>query len=465
VREIRISFPARPYQRPVVDFFRGGGKRAYCVWHRKAGKDRTATFIESELAFRRVGLYWHALPKYEDARKVIWDAITPDGKRLIDLNFPPGIVKRRLDHEMKLELVNGSIWQPVGADNYNNLVGAFPAHITYSEYPLMNPQAREFLRPALAMNNGTELVIGTPRGYNHGFDLWQLAKAKPDLWFTSLLTVNDTKVVPEELLEEERRSMPDELFRQEYLCDWSASNVGSILGRYVEAAEKEGRVSEDVDFDPDGAGVEISSDLGRRHVSAFWFWQPRVDGFALFDYDEESGLDAEEWIDRLKNRIGDKPLKRIWLPHDARAKTFAAKHSAVEQFVAAFGADKVAIVPRSNLKSHSINAGQVVMRHCHFNRAKCHQGLAALRSWAYEYDEERKAYGKNPLDDWAADGADAFCEGAKVMQERIIERAPDHVQRVLVAGGEPAPEGFAVATLDDMWREHDRAVARSKGRI
>jgi phage terminase large subunit len=329
LNEVRISFPARPYQRPVVDYFRAGGKRAYCVWHRKAGKDRTATFIESELAFRRVGLYWHALPKYEDARKVIWDAITPDGKRLIDVNFPPAIVKRRLDHEMKLELVNGSIWQPVGADNFNSLVGAFPTHVTYSEYPLMNPQARDFLRPALAMNEGSELVIGTPRGYNHGFDLWQYANSRPD-WYKSLLTVHETQVLSKEALEEERRSMPDELFRQEYECDWAAANIGAILGRYVEAAEKEGRISDGVEFDADGAGVEISSDIGRRHISAFWFWQPQVGGFSLFDYDEDNGLDAEEWIDRLNAKLDKRPLTCIWLPHDARAKTFAAKHSPVD---------------------------------------------------------------------------------------------------------------------------------------
>lgn len=452
MNEIRISFRARPYQRGVVAHFRTGGKRAYCVWHRKAGKDRTATFVESELAFRRVGLYWHALPKYEDARKVIWDAITPDGKRLIDVNFPAAIVKRRLDHEMKLELVNGSIWQPVGADNFNSLVGAFPTHVTYSEYPLMNPQAREFLRPALAMNDGTELVIGTPRGYNHGFDLWQYAKSRPE-WFTSLLTVNDTNVLSKEALEEERRSMPEELFRQEYECDWSAANIGAILGRYVEAAEKQGRINEDVEFDPDGQGIEISSDLGRRHAAAFWFWQARVDGFALFDYDEDSGLDAQEWIERLKMRLGNRPLRKLWLPHDARAKTFAAQHSAIEQFVTAFGVDKVAIVPRSNLKSHSINAGQVVIRKCHFNSLSCKQGLAALRAWQYEYDQERKTYSKNPLDDWSADGADAFCEGAKVMQERVIVQKKVEPMRGITVG---APS----VTLEELYRTAPKPTAR-----
>lgn len=451
MNEVRIRFPARDYQKPVVAHFRRGGKKAYCVWHRKAGKDRTATFIESELAINRIGLYWHALPRYEDARKVIWDAITPDGKRLIDVNFPPAIVKRRLDHEMKLELVNGSIWQPVGADNYDSLVGAFPVHVTYSEYPLMNPKAREFLRPALAMNDGTELVIGTPRGYNHGHDLWLYAQSRPE-WFTSLLTAHDTGVLSKEALDEERRAMPDELFRQEYECDWSAANIGSILGRYVEAAEKEGRVTEDVEFDADGAGVEISSDIGRRHISAFWFWQPQVGGFSLFDYDEDNGLDAEEWIDRLKARIDKRKLTKIWLPHDARAKTFAAKYSPIEQFIKAFGADRVAISPQTK-KEHSINAGQVVIRNCRFNKTACARGLSALRSWSYAYDDERKAYSKAPVDDWAADASDAFCEGAKVMQERIIEvKKAEPIRGLMV--------GVPSVTLDEMWKTVPKSSAR-----
>lgn len=450
--EIRITFSPRPYQREVINWFRNGGRRAFECWHRKAGKDRTATFIESELACQRTGLYWHALPKYEDARKVIWDAITPEGKRLVDLNFPREIVRKRLDHEMKLELINGSIWQPVGADNYDSLVGAFPVHVTWSEFALMNPQARNFIRPALAMSGGSELVITTPRGYNHAHELYQHARTSGD-WHCSLLTADDTQVLAPEVLAEEKRSMPDELFRQEYYCDWSAANVGSILGRYIEQAERAGRVTDDLEYDIEGAPLEISCDLGRRHTSAFWFWQPRTDGFALLDYDEDAGLDAEEWIERLKKRIGLRKLRMIWLPHDARAKTFAAKHSAVEYFLTAFGADKVSIVPRSNAKSHSINAGQVLMRRCWFHKTACAQGLSALRSWAYRYDEERKQYSKEPQDDWAADGADAFCEGAKVMQERVVQVAKKERMRGITVGANDV-------TLDELWRSVPRPTQR-----
>ena len=459
--EIRISFEARHYQRALIDYFRKGGRRAFCTWHRKAGKDRVATFIESELAFKRPGLYWHALPKYEDARKVVWDAIMPDGKRLIDWAFPRPFC-RHLNHEMKVVLPNGSIWQPVGADNFNSLVGAFPVHVTYSEFPIMNPRVRAFLRPAIAMADGTELIIGTPRGYNHAHDLWQYAKEHEATWYTSALTWRDTGVFTEETIGEERATMPEALFRQEYEVDWSAASVGTILGPYVEQAEKDGRIAEGVDYDPEGAPLEISSDIGRRHISAWWFWQPQVDGFRLVDYDEDSGLDAEEWIERLQERIGERKLARVWLPHDARAKTFAARFSPVEQFLRAFGDGKVAISPQTK-KLHSINAAQVVFARCRFNRTKCKAGLAALRAWQYEYDDERKTFSRDPAQDWSTDAADAFCEGAKIMRERVVAPAVDPRARVLAVG--ELPEGFASATLNDMWREHDREAVRTRGRF
>lgn len=458
-REITIEFPARGYQREVIEYFRNGGKSAFCVWHRKSGKDRTATFIESERMFERIGLYWHALPKYEDARRVIWDAITADGKKLIDVNFPREIIKKKLDHDMKIETINGSIWQPIGADNFNSLVGAFPVHVTYSEFPLMDPRARGYIRPAIAMNHGTELFIGTPRGYNHAHDLWQYAKANKE-WFTSLLTADDTGVFDKQFLAHELKQYQaiygvhdgEALFRQEFYCAWEAANVGSILGRYVESAEREGRISDDVAYEAAGAPLEISSDIGRRHISAWWFWQPLIGGFNLVDYDEDAGLDAEEWIVRLKERIGTRKFGCIWLPHDARARTFAAKHSAVEQFVSEFGADKVAISPETK-KQHSINAARSVIRYCGFNRTRCAPGLAALRAWSYEFDEERKQFSKEPVQDWSTDAADAFCEGAKVMQERVVEVKPKPKGDLMV--GEDSR-----LSMDQLWAEERRPRMR-----
>lgn len=432
----RITFPARLYQEPVIDWFMDGGTRAFEVWHRRAGKDRTATFIESALACRRVGLYWHALPEYKHARRVIWDALTRDGERLIDLNFPPAIVRKRNEQEMKIELVNGSIWQLVGADNFDSLVGSNPVHVTFSEFALMNPKSWEFIRPILAENGGTALFITTPRGYNHAHELFSDAKRHPETWHTSLLTVNDTKVIPESVLDEERRTMPDELFRQEWLCDFSAANVGAILGRYLEEAEREGRV---VDFKPDDGPLEASCDIGFRDTTAWWFWRPKVGGFDLVDYEEASGMDADDWIDRLKVR--GQAFERIWLPHDARVKTFQSKHSALERFLKAFGPDVVRIVPDTK-KADRINAARMVIQQCRFHATRTAQGLAGLRAWSYDYNEDTRSFSREPKHDWASHPGDGFSYGAVVMRERVAKVKP----------AAPWWENPKLPTLDELWK-------------
>lgn len=452
---IRLDTSKRPYQQDLVNFFRAGGKRAIEVWHRKAGKDRVATFIESEMAIKRVGLYWHALPRYEEARKVIWDAITPDGKRLIDVNFPDEICRRKNAHEMKIELVNGSIWQPVGADNYDSLVGASPVHVTFSEFALMHPAAWQFIRPAIAQNDGSAMFITTPRGYNHAHELLEHAKADDwrtgGRWHWSIVKASTSGVLSREILDDERRTMPEELYRQEFECDFSAANVGAILGRYIEEAEAQGRVDA-FDYDPDGLPIEISSDIGFRDTAAWWMWQPKPDGFALVDYDEDTGQDAEDWASRLNERAkkAGYPIGKIWLPHDAKAKTFSTKHSAVETFIKAFGVERIGVVPQST-KQDRINAARMVMPKCRFDRVRCKAGLAGLRAWAFLYDEIRKVYSREPDHDWASHPGDGFSYGAQVMQERSVTRPKV-----------PTPFEQQKATMDDLWKWREEAMGNER---
>lgn len=453
----------RKHQENLWRYLEGGGRNAAACWHRRAGKDDVALRWEAVSAHKRVGTYWHMLPEYSHARKAIWDAINPhSAKRRIDEAFPPEIRAVTRDHEMFIKFKNGSTWQVVGSDNFNSLIGSPPVGITYSEWAVADPRAHAFLRPILAENGGWALFIYTPRGYNHGYTTYEGARNNPKS-FAEILTADQTLVIPADVLAEERRAYREEygeyegdaLYRQEYECDFSAANIGAILGRYVEDADKQGRISDAIEYDPDGAPLEISADIGRRDAAAWWFWQPRVDGFAIVDYDEDSGLVADEWIERLKERIYrlDAKLKTIWLPHDAKAKTFAAMHSPVEQFLLGFGHDKVAIVPDSK-REHRINAARKVMPRTYFNKTRCKKGLNGLRSWSYEYDSEKKVYSKEPRHDWASNPGDGYSYGCLIMQERIIVK-PREIE---------APRGLLVGantvTLNEMWSQHERSLRR-----
>ena len=135
-------------------------------------------------------------------------------------------------------------------------------------------------------------------------------------------------------------------------------------------------------------------------------------------------MDAEEWIDRLKPRIEQYgKLGKIWLPHDARAKTFAAKHSAVEIFAKEFGANKIAITPDSK-KADRINAARVLTPHVEFSD-KCAKGLEGLRAWSYEYNEQTKTFSSDPKHDWASHDGDGYSYGCLIMQMTKPKLVPD----------------------------------------
>src|SRR5690606_19233364 len=209
----------RFYQLPTLRDLDSGKKRAVCVWHRRAGKDSCAINYTAKEAHRRIGVYWHVLPTQKQARKVIWQGIDKQGRRIIDQAFPKELVKRSRDDEMMVEFKNGAIWQLVGGDNYDANVGSNPVGVVFSEWSITDPRAWEYVRPILAENGGWAWFIFTPRGKNHAFEMLEMAKSNPD-WHTSLLTVDDTRAISREALQAELDAgMPLEKFRQEFYCD------------------------------------------------------------------------------------------------------------------------------------------------------------------------------------------------------------------------------------------------------
>lgn len=408
-------------QKSAMRYFDAGGKRGVYCWPRRFGKDLTFAHQTCKALHERRGMYLHMLPTHKQARKVIWDGFDNEGRRIIDIVFPPEIRESKREDEMKIVFKCGSIWQLVGSDYYDSIVGANPVGFVMSEAALSDPRAWNYFRPMLAGNGGWAAFIGTPRGYNWFHDLLEYAKTDL-LWDWSHLDSTQTGHIDAIVLADEQRQMPDELFRQEYMCDFSAANVGAIFGRYIEAAEKSGRICT---LEPDPlAEVWITSDIGYRDKAAFWWWRVVMGGFELFHYDEGTGMDADDWVDRLK----DQPRANVLvLPHDAKVKTFQSKRSVVETFLQAqqWGDVRVNAVRK---KQDSINAGRVVLKRCRFDRVMCKDGLAALRAYHFKYDEEQKIMSSEPEHDWSSHAADAFMEGAAALGEFVapVEKpAPD----------------------------------------
>jgi hypothetical protein len=224
------NYTPRKYQLPVLRALDSGIKRAVCIWHRRAGKDKTILNIIVKKMVERVGIYYYFFPTYAQGKKILWDGMDASGFKFLD-HIPASLVASKNATEMKIVLRNGSVFQIVGTDNYDSIVGTNPVGCVFSEFSLQDPQAWELVRPILRENGGWAIFPYTPRGLNHGWDLYQMALNNPD-WFCELLTVKDTGALTEADIDAERRSgMPEPLIQQEFYC--SFEHVSGVAFREI----------------------------------------------------------------------------------------------------------------------------------------------------------------------------------------------------------------------------------------
>jgi len=351
------------------------------------------------------------LPTIAQGRKVIWDGITKDGRKVLDA-WPEQLVSKRRNDEMKLELVNGSVWQVVGSDNYNSLVGSNPVGVVFSEYSLADPAAWDFIRPILAENGGWALFPYTPRGKNHGYSLYEMAKDNPE-WHCSRLTVDDTKAIPLSVVQSERDAgMSEEMIQQEFYCSFEAPLFGSYYANQMMKAEKDGRIGI-VPYD-EHAKVETWWDLGIGDATAIWFVQRIGQEIHLIDYYENSGESLHHYV----KVMADKPY--IYgddvLPHDAMQRELQSGKSRVDALKAL--GRRPEVLKASKIED-GIEAVRAMLSKCWFDKAKCARGIEALRQYRKEASPEHLWRAKNepeyrdrPVHDWASHGADAFRVGA-----------------------------------------------------
>lgn len=219
-----FNFKPRPYQLPILRAWDSGVKRMFWVAHRRSGKDKTIFANLPKKMMERVGTYFYALPTYSQAKKVIWTGADGSGYRFLD-HFPQELIKDKNEADMRIELVNGSILQLIGADNIDRIVGTNPVGVVFSEYSLMKEEVWNFISPILAENGGWAVFIMTPRGMNHAYDLMQRVKNSKD-WFMEVLGVDKTKALTEEVLEDQRLQMPTDIFNQEYFCKFIEGGTG-----------------------------------------------------------------------------------------------------------------------------------------------------------------------------------------------------------------------------------------------
>ena len=402
---IPYNFIPRDYQVPLYDSPKKGFKRGVSIWHRRAGKDKTFINMLVKESFKRVGSYYYIFPTYNQGRKIIWNGMDRDGFPFLG-HIPEAVRVATNKTEMLITLRNGSLIQIVGSDNIDSIVGTNPVGCVFSEFALQDPRGWDFIRPILRENGGWAFFNFTPRGHNHGYRLWQMAKNNP-AWFCEVLTIDDTGVLtPADIQDERLEGMEEDLIQQEYYCSFEAAVPGAYFAKQLALARKQGRVGK-VPIVP-GIPVDTFWDLGINDATSIWFAQTVGKEIRVINYEEDAGEGLEFYADLLRKKAEELGFEygRHVGPHDIEVRELGTGKSRIET-AKGYGLSFSA-APRPYRKEDSINAARKLFPYLWFDEERCQRGIDALASYHKGWDEKNRVWRIAPVHDWASNGADAF---------------------------------------------------------
>lgn len=226
-REIRTDwvYKRRPIQKEIHALL-DNHRFPVLVAHRRFGKTVLAVnqlILRSARDQIESGMYAYVAPYRNQAKAIAWEYL----KR-----YTAPIMNRKInEQELSITLPGNITTRIFGADNPDALRGLYFDGIVLDEVAQMRREVwTEIIRPALADRNGWALFIGTPKGANLFHELYIHAlKDTSGEWTALMYKVTDTDVLPQSEIDQIRREMGENAFRQEFLCDFSASSEDVLI--------------------------------------------------------------------------------------------------------------------------------------------------------------------------------------------------------------------------------------------
>lgn len=211
--------------------------------HRRAGKTELAIaeLVDKALRFQLdLGMFFYVAPQLKQAKTVAWQRLKARCSNLI----AHGLCEVNESELWVRFTTNDATIRVYGADNPDAMRGVRLDGVVVDEVAQIKPEVwDEVIQPALADRLGWAMFIGTPKGINLFSKLYFDARGQAD-WHAALYTVYDTHSLDMGEVERQKRTMSDEAFRREYLCDFTAAgedqlislgDVHAAAGRHLQA--------------------------------------------------------------------------------------------------------------------------------------------------------------------------------------------------------------------------------------
>lgn len=302
-------------------FMTDGFKRGVLLMGRQSGKTYFATQHAWISAIKDQGRYFIVFKTYKQAHEVVWRQYIPlipqeliykknEQDLLIEFNYIENTTMKLPSGEEII--INHDTSKPrssiqlLGSDQADSHRGFRADGMIFDEYADQDPDNfKTVYEPMFSTTNGWIIFMGTPRGYNHFYDLIQFAK-EDDKWFYQEATWRDSPYVSAEFManvkaEAEKRGMLSS-YMQEYELEFR-----SVQGAVYPQFDRDIHLMKPSDI-PQELTYYGAIDFGWHTTAFLLFGVDKDQNWYLVDevYGKEETL--ADVLPRIKNVIGDKRL-------------------------------------------------------------------------------------------------------------------------------------------------------------
>jgi len=444
-----MSSPIKLKYRPrsvFEDFHDRKERWAVIVAHRRCGKTVACIndlIVKALLENKQHAQYAYIAPFYSQAKSVAW--------RYLE-RFSEPVLSKANQSELWVELINGARIRLFGADNPDALRGNFLDGVVMDEMADMKPSVwGEIIRPLLADRLGWATFIGTPKGHNAFYDIYNEATKKPN-WYVKVLRADQTMLLPQSELDDAKATMSDNQYEQEFLCSFEAAILGAYYGQEMRRITDLERITT-VDYDP-MFPCHTAWDLGFNDSTSIWWFQVVYGEIRVLDHHSSNGQAVPYYTGLLAQKEDEFGYKygTHWLPHDARAKTMASGgKSIIEQISAKIDIKHLKIVPNLSIQD-GIQATRLALTRTWFDN-RCEEGIECLRQYQREWDDDKKVFRDRPKHDWTSHSADAFRYLSIVWKDEDSPILKDNRVKGLHVGQTDV-------SLDELWKQTPKSTVK-----
>jgi phage terminase large subunit-like protein len=216
---MKLDFSLLPWQQEV---YKDNTRFKVIVAGRRCGKSRLSavTLLIEGLKCPKGSAVMYVAPTQGQARQIIWDVLMDLGREVISASHV---------NNMDITLINGAKIYVRGSDRPDTLRGVSLTYLVLDEVADIKSETWEkVLRASLSDKKGNALFIGTPKGRNWFYDMYNTGLAGEDKeWKSWHFTTKDNPLIDPEEIEGAKKSLSSFAFKQEY--EASFDNAGTDI--------------------------------------------------------------------------------------------------------------------------------------------------------------------------------------------------------------------------------------------